>query len=185
MGQWHTQPRVIKNNNTRHKSALYRVRKTKPNVPFVHNIYGHGQLYNDRRIITLPNNPKVSSYYTIIQKTDIDFDLHVPKATKISIGFWHFNTCTVATCRLDFIYTVVRYHGKIKLWRYLVLPSPKTPKYQKSTPSSAVINARRSLSATYRQIPKAWWSFATIQTRLDAMDFTIGRFGIYQPKPLK
>lgn len=87
MGQWHTQPGVIKNNDTRHESALYRVRRTKPNVPFVHNIYGHGQLYNDGRIITLLNNPKVSSYYTIIQKTDIDFDLHVPKATKISIGF--------------------------------------------------------------------------------------------------
>lgn len=87
MGQWHTQPKAVTDGETRHESALYRLRKTKPNVPFIHNIYGHGQLYNDGRIITLLNNPKVSSYYTIIQKTDIDFDLHVPKATKISIGF--------------------------------------------------------------------------------------------------
>ena len=85
MGQWHTQPEVIKNGETRHESALYRLRKVKPNVPFIHNIYRQGQLFNDRRIIELPKNPSIPPYYEIVQKTDIDFDLHIPKATKISL----------------------------------------------------------------------------------------------------
>ena len=85
MGQWHTQPEVIKNGETRHESALYRLRKVKPNVPFIHNIYRQGQLFNDRRIIELPKNPSVPPCYEIVQKTDIDFDLHAPKATKISL----------------------------------------------------------------------------------------------------
>ena len=85
MGQWHTQPEVIKNGETRHESALYRLRKIKPNVPFIHNIYRQGQLFNDGKIIELPDNPAVSSCYEIVQKTDIDFDLHVPRATRISL----------------------------------------------------------------------------------------------------
>ncbi len=85
MGQWHTQPEIIKNGETQHKSALYRLRKVKPNVPFIHNIYRQGQLFNDRRIIELPKNPSIPPYYEIVQKTDIDFDLHIPKATKISL----------------------------------------------------------------------------------------------------
>ena len=85
MGQWHTQPNVIKNNETQHKSALYRLRKVKPNVPFIHNVYRQGQLFNDGKIIELPKNPSVPPYYEIVQKTDIDFDLHTPKATKISL----------------------------------------------------------------------------------------------------
>ena len=80
MGQWHTQPKVVTDGETRHESALYRLRKTKPNVPFIHNIYRQGQLFNDGKIIELPDNPAVS-----VQKTDIDFDLHVPEATKISL----------------------------------------------------------------------------------------------------
>lgn len=78
MGQWHTQPEVVKNGETQHKSALYRLRKIKPNVPFIHNVYRQGQLFNDGKIIELPN-------YEIVQKTDIDFELHVPEATKISL----------------------------------------------------------------------------------------------------
>ena len=85
MGQWHTQPEVVKNNETQHKSALYRLRKVKPNVPFIHNVYRQGQLFNDGKIIKLPKNPSVPPYYEIVQKTDIDFDLHTPKATKISL----------------------------------------------------------------------------------------------------
>ena len=85
MGQWHTQPKVVTDGETRHESALYRLRKTKPNVPFIHNIYRQGQLFNDGKIIELPDNPAVSSCYGIVQKTDIDFDLYVPKATKISL----------------------------------------------------------------------------------------------------
>ena len=85
MGQWHTQPKVITDGETRHESVLYRLRKTKPNVPFIHNIYRQGQLFNDGKIIKLPNNPAMSSCYEIVQKTDIDFDLHTPKATKISL----------------------------------------------------------------------------------------------------
>ena len=85
MGQWHTQPKVVTDGGTRHESALYRLRKTKPNVPFIHNIYQQGQLFNDGKIIELPDNPAVSSCYGIVQKTDIDFDLYVPKATKISL----------------------------------------------------------------------------------------------------
>ncbi|WLD47178.1 hypothetical protein [Candidatus Nanosynbacter lyticus] len=85
MGQWHTQPNVVKNDKIIHKSALYRLRKVKPNVPFVHNIYRQGELFNDGRVIELPYNPAISSYYEIIQKTGIDFDLYVPKATRIDI----------------------------------------------------------------------------------------------------
>ena len=85
MGQWHTQPKVATDGGIRHESALYRLRKTKPNVPFIHNIYQQGQLFNDGKIIELPDNPAVSSCYEIVQKTDIDFDLYVPKATKISL----------------------------------------------------------------------------------------------------
>lgn len=85
MGQWHTQPKVVTDGETRHESALYRLRKTKPNVPFIHNIYRQGELFNDGKIIELPDNPAVSSCYEIVQKTDIDFDLHVPEATKISL----------------------------------------------------------------------------------------------------
>ena len=51
MGQWHTQPEVVKNGETWHKSALYRLRKVKPNVPFIHNVYRQGQLFNDGKII--------------------------------------------------------------------------------------------------------------------------------------
>ena len=85
MGQWHTQPKVVKNGETRHESALCRLRKAKPNVPFIHNVYRQGQLFNDGKIIELPKNPSIPPYYEIVQKTDIDFDLHTPKATKISL----------------------------------------------------------------------------------------------------
>ena len=85
MGQWHTQPEVVKNGETWHKSALYRLRIVKPNVPFIHNVYRQGQLFNDGKIIELPKNPSIPPYYEIVQKTDINFDLHTPKATKISL----------------------------------------------------------------------------------------------------
>ena len=85
MGQWHTQPEVVKNGKTRHESALYRLRKIKPNVPFIHNVYRQGQLFNDGKIIELPKNPLIPPYYEIVQKTDIDFELHIPEATKISL----------------------------------------------------------------------------------------------------
>ena len=85
MGQWHTQPEVVENGETQHKSALYRLRKIKPNVPFVHNVYRQGQLFNDGKIIELPKNPSIPPYYEIVQKTNIDFELHIPKATKISL----------------------------------------------------------------------------------------------------
>ncbi len=57
MGQWHAQPKVIKNGETRHESALYRLRKVKPNIPFIHNVYRQGQLFNDGKIIKLPKKP--------------------------------------------------------------------------------------------------------------------------------
>ena len=85
MGQWHTQPKVVTNGETQHKSALYRLRKVKPNIPFIHNVYQQGQLFNDGKIIELPENPSIPPYYEIVQKTNIDFDLHTPKATKISL----------------------------------------------------------------------------------------------------
>ena len=85
MGQWHTQPKVVTDGETRHESALYRLRKIKPNVPFIHNVYRQGQLFNDGKIIELPENPSIPPYYEIVQKTDINFDLHTPKATKISL----------------------------------------------------------------------------------------------------
>ena len=85
MGQWHTQPEVVKNGETRHKSELYRLRKVKLNVPFIHNVYRQGQLFNDGKIIELPKNSSVPPYYEIVQKTNIDFELHIPKATKISL----------------------------------------------------------------------------------------------------
>jgi len=85
MGQWHTQPKVVTDDETRHESALYRLRKTKPNVPFIHNIYRQGQLFNDGKIIELPDNQAIPSCYEIVQKTDIDFELHIPEATRISL----------------------------------------------------------------------------------------------------
>lgn len=85
MGQWHTQPKVVTDGETRHESALYRLRKVKPNIPFIHNVYRQGQLFNDGKIIELPKNLSVPPYYEIVQKTDINFDLHTPKATKISL----------------------------------------------------------------------------------------------------
>ena len=85
MGQWHTQPKVITDGETRHESALYRLRKVKLNVPFIHNVYRQGQLFNDGKIIELPKNSSVPPYYEIVQKTNIDFELHIPKATKISL----------------------------------------------------------------------------------------------------
>ena len=85
MGQWHTQPKVVTNGETRHESALYRLRKVKSNIPFIHNTYRQGQLFNDGKIIELPKNPSIPPYYEIVQKTDIDFELHIPKATKISL----------------------------------------------------------------------------------------------------
>ena len=85
MGQWHTQPKVVTDGGTRHESTLYRLREVKPNVPFIHNIYRQGELFNDGRVIKLPYNPAISSCYEIIQKTGVDFDLCVPKATRIDI----------------------------------------------------------------------------------------------------
>ena len=85
MGQWHTQPEVVKNGETQHKSALYRLRKIKPNVPFIHNVYRQGQLFNDGKIIELPKNPSIPPYYEIAQKHYLDFELHIPEATKISL----------------------------------------------------------------------------------------------------
>ena len=85
MGQWHTQPKVVTNGETQHKSALYRLRKAKPNVPFIHNVYKQGQLFNDGKIIELLKKPSIPPYYEIVQKTNIDFELHIPKATKISL----------------------------------------------------------------------------------------------------
>ncbi len=85
MGQWHTQPKVVTNGETRHESALYRLRKIKPNVPFIHNVYRQGQLFNDGKTIELPKNLSIPPYYEIVQKTDIDFELHIPEATKISL----------------------------------------------------------------------------------------------------
>jgi hypothetical protein cdivTM_01651 len=61
------------------------LRKTKPNVPFIRNVYRQGQLFNDGKIIELPKNSSVPPYYEIVQKTNIDFELHIPKATKISL----------------------------------------------------------------------------------------------------
>ena len=85
MGQWHTQPKVVTNGETRHESALYRLRKVKSNIPFIHNTYRQGQLFNDGKIIELPKNPSIPPYYEIVQKTDIDFELDIPEATKISL----------------------------------------------------------------------------------------------------
>ena len=85
MGQWHAQPEVVKNGETQHKSALYRLRKIKPNVPFIHNVYRQGQLFNDGKIIELPKNPSIPPYYEIAQKHYLDFELHIPEATKISL----------------------------------------------------------------------------------------------------
>ena len=85
MGQWHTQPNVVKNGKIIHESALYRLREVKPNMPFIHNIYRQGELFNDGRVIKLPYSPAISSCYEIIQKTGVDFDLCVPKATRIDI----------------------------------------------------------------------------------------------------
>ena len=54
-------------------------------MPFIHNVYRQGQLFNDGKIIELPKKPSIPPYYEIVQKTDIDFELHTPEATKISL----------------------------------------------------------------------------------------------------
>ena len=82
MGQWHTQPKVVKDGETRHESALYRLRKTKPNVPFIHNVYRQGQLFNDGKIIELPKNPSIPPYYEMSRKLILISNLHLPEATK-------------------------------------------------------------------------------------------------------
>ncbi len=79
LGQWHTQaqPVNIGDGNT-HRSALYRLRKVLPNIPFVHNIYRGGTAFNDGRILDLPQRLDVEEIYCVKQISDMDFDIHIP-----------------------------------------------------------------------------------------------------------
>lgn len=91
MGQWHTQPTPVRMNQrgtivSKHLSALYRIRQIMPNVPFVHNIYRSGTLFNDGREIQLPDDLGVSRHYQVVRVSDIDFELHTPLASRISIS---------------------------------------------------------------------------------------------------
>lgn len=82
LGQWHTQTDPIQlDNHTTHKSALYRIRQTRENVPFVHMIYRQGQARNDGRTLNIPKRIDVSHDYEIRALSNLDFDIHVPQAT--------------------------------------------------------------------------------------------------------
>ena len=90
MGQWHTQSTPVKmsqRNTTisEHLSTLYRIRQVMPGVPFVHNIYRSGTLFNDGREIKLPDNLQISNHYQVVKVSDTDFELQTPFASHISI----------------------------------------------------------------------------------------------------
>lgn len=91
MGQWHTQPQPASlrdsdgNKKGEHLSALYRCRLLKPDLAFVHTLYGQGQLCNDGRILDLPVRDDISAQYQVRQVSNIDFDLLVPHAHKIDL----------------------------------------------------------------------------------------------------
>jgi hypothetical protein len=91
MGQWHTQPQPVplQDNSGKakgdHLSALYRCRLVKPDMAFVHTLYREGELYNDGRTLNLPVRSDIPTRYTVQQVTNIDFNLLVPHAHKISL----------------------------------------------------------------------------------------------------
>ena len=81
LGQWHTQTSPIQlDDNTLHRSALYRIRQTEERIPFVHMIYHQGQARNDGRILNLPERTDIQSRYQVTLLSDLDFDIHVPQA---------------------------------------------------------------------------------------------------------
>ncbi len=85
MGQWHTQPKLRRVDGIMHKSALYRLRQARHNIPFVHMIYRGGNAYNDGRILDLPKRSDVSGHYEVRSLTSLDFDIHVPHAQPIQL----------------------------------------------------------------------------------------------------
>lgn len=86
MGQWHTQTKsVTLKSGIIHLSALHRIRLTRPNALFIHIIYREGRLYNAGRMINLPIQPQLPGEYTVIQISQLDYDIVVPNATKISL----------------------------------------------------------------------------------------------------
>jgi hypothetical protein len=91
LGQWHTQLQPVSlqddNGNKRgvHLSALYRCRLIKPDLAFVHVLYGKGELYNDGRTLSLPVLNDIPAEYTVRKLSDSNFDLFVPCAHKISL----------------------------------------------------------------------------------------------------
>lgn len=86
MGQWHTQPKPVQlENGKMHVSALCRIREVKSDVPFTHNLYRSGKLFNDGREIELPYSPQLPSEYRVTKVSEIDYDLSVPNATRISL----------------------------------------------------------------------------------------------------
>ncbi|TAH33253.1 hypothetical protein EYC58_01335 [Candidatus Saccharibacteria bacterium] len=86
LGQWHTRPQPLEQNDgSMHVSALYRVRREKPDIPFIHNVYRAGKLYNAGRVIHLPYNPQLPDFYEIKKISQIDYTLSIPMAVKISL----------------------------------------------------------------------------------------------------
>lgn len=95
MGQWHTEPKpvqrpmlkngeVVIDEQNLHHSALHRVRQKLPYGAFIHNIYRVGHSYNAGRAITLDSRPELPSEYTVRKISDVDFEIVVPEAHKIS-----------------------------------------------------------------------------------------------------
>ncbi|MGB3945533.1 MAG: hypothetical protein WBK76_01710 [Candidatus Saccharimonadales bacterium] len=95
MGQWHTEPKpvsrpVLKNGEVvideqnLHHSALYRVRQKLAESTFIHNVYREGHSYNAGRAITLDNRLELPSEYTVRKISDVDFEVIVPEAHRIT-----------------------------------------------------------------------------------------------------
>ena len=85
MGQWHTQPKVVTDGETRHESALYRLRKTKPNVPFIHNIYRQGQLFNDGKKLNYQTTQQCRLVTKLSRKPILILTFTYPKRQKLSL----------------------------------------------------------------------------------------------------
>lgn len=97
MGQWHTIPKVahqMKEENGEyvpdpdrpHYSALYRIRQEQPTIPFVHNLYRKGSIYNAGEVIEIPLEESLPSEYAIRQIGKYDFDLIVPESHPIALS---------------------------------------------------------------------------------------------------
>lgn len=96
MGQWHTIPTIahqmkeedgkyMPDPDRPHVSALYRIRQERPNIPFVHNLYRSGAIYNAGEVMEIPFEESLPADYTIKKVGEYDFDLIIPEAHGIAL----------------------------------------------------------------------------------------------------